>query len=89
MTRHLTLGAVVIGLMLAGCSGDDEEPTREPAPPGRVETPNRDATPPNDVGALPPKFVKCMADNGFAIKSSEDVHSAPPQVLQACFGAIH
>jgi hypothetical protein len=89
MNRQITVGAVLIGLVLASCSGDDEEPTRDPAPPDRVETTNRGATPPSDVGALPPEFVKCMADNGFTIKSSDDVHSAPPQVLQACFGAIH
>jgi len=38
---------------------------------------------------LPPGFVECMADQGHEIESSADIHSAPPEVLQTCFGASH
>jgi hypothetical protein len=40
-------------------------------------------------GDLPPEFVTCMAANGFEITSSAEIHSAPPQVLQECFGSNH
>jgi hypothetical protein len=30
-----------------------------------------------------------MAEQGYEITSSADIHSAPPDVLQACFGASH
>jgi hypothetical protein len=30
-----------------------------------------------------------MADRGFEVESSADIHSAPPDVLQACFGSLH
>jgi hypothetical protein len=30
-----------------------------------------------------------MAQQGYVIRSEADIHSAPPGVLQACFGAAH
>jgi len=88
MKRLVTIGAVVVGLALSGCTGDDEEKaTTSPPPP--VEAPSGGATPPSDPGALPPEFVKCMADQGYEVKSSADIHTAPQQVLQTCFGSLH
>jgi hypothetical protein len=88
MRHRLAFGAAVIALALSGCS-DDDETTTSPKPRDRAETPDRGATPPNAVDQLPPQFVKCMADRGFEVESSADIHSAPPDVLQACFGSLH
>ncbi|MBA3263513.1 MAG: hypothetical protein H0T69_13790 [Thermoleophilaceae bacterium] len=89
MRRLVTIGALVIGLVLSSCSGEDEDTTTNPAPSGGAEAPSEGAAPPTDPSALPPEFVKCMAEQGFEVKSSADIHSAPQQVLQACFGSIH
>lgn len=88
MKRLVTIGAVVIGLVLPSCGGD-EQATTSPGPAPPVEAPSEGATPPSDPGALPPEFVQCMAKQGYEIKSSADIHSAPPQVLQKCFGSLH
>jgi hypothetical protein len=87
-TISVALALVVLALLLATCAGDDdEEATTNPAP---AEAPSDGATPQNSPGALPPKFIKCMAEQGFEVDpSGPDLHSAPPQVLQACFGALH
>lgn len=89
MKRRLVLGAVAIALGLSGCSDDGDDAAKEPAPPAAVETPDGNTTPPTPPGQLPPEFVKCMADEGFEIKSPDEIHSAPPEVLQKCFGALH
>jgi hypothetical protein len=79
----LMLALVAVVLALGACGGgDDEETTTSPAP---TESPSGSPAPPS-VGELPPEFVECMADQGYEIESSADVHSAPPQVLQQCFG---
>jgi hypothetical protein len=78
---------VVIALVLSGGGGGGEGTTTTPAP--SVEAPGGGATPPSDLGALPPGFVECMAQQGYDIDSSADIHSAPPEVLQGCFGASH
>lgn len=84
----LALALVALALVLAACGGGgDEETTTAPAP--AVEAPSGGATPPSDLGALPPGFVECMADEGYDIESQADIHSAPQEVLQACFGASH
>jgi hypothetical protein len=76
------LAIVVAGVALSG--GDDNAgTTSRPS-----EAPSGDAPPPTP-GALPQEFVECMADRGFEIQSENDIHSAPPQVLQACFGSLH
>lgn len=79
---------VALALAVAACGGDDEEATTRPAPRDGVEAP-RETTPPSAPGALPAEFVQCMADQGFEIKSPAAIHSAPPQLLQACFGSLH
>jgi hypothetical protein len=78
---------VIVAVALAAGGGDDKEATTTPVPRGeaRGESP----PPPNAPGALPREFVQCMADQGFGIESPADIHSAPPQVLQQCFGALH
>jgi hypothetical protein len=81
----LALIAVVVGLAaLAG--GDGEDTTTGPAS-RRTTTDN--ATPPNAPGTLPPEFVDCMAEQGFDVDSPDEIHSAPPQALQACLGSLH
>jgi hypothetical protein len=81
----LTLIAIVIGaIALAG--GDGEDTKADPAP---RRTTTGETTPPGAAGALPPEFVDCMAEQGFEIDSPDDIHSAPPQALQACFGSLH
>lgn len=93
MTRpraRISVAATLVALTMtvAACGGDDgEEATTSPAP--AVEAPSGGATPPADPGSLPPEFVECMADQGYEVKSSADIHSAPPQVLQTCFGSLH
>jgi hypothetical protein len=67
-----------IGLALSSCGADDGKDSARPAPT---------ATP--SVSALPPEFLKCMADNGYDVEKDADIHSAPMELLQECFGALH
>jgi hypothetical protein len=84
----LALALVMLAVTLTACGGDDDETTTSPSP--SVEAPSGGGVPPSgDLDALPPGFVECMADQGYEIESSEDVHAAPPEVLQACFGSGH
>ena len=90
--RRLTpVIAVLVALapIVAGCSsGDDGDEEATPTPTQTPFGDGRDA-PPASPGQLPPEFMRCMADQGYDVESSADVHSAPPQVLQACFTALH
>jgi hypothetical protein len=83
--------AVVLAPLVAACGGGDDGDDDKATDPPASQTPfgGGDSTPPATPGRLPPEFVKCMADRGIDVKSSADIHSAPPQVLQACFGALH
>jgi hypothetical protein len=80
----LALALTALALTLAACGGDDDEATTTPTAPPASGTP-----PSGDLGDLPPGFVECMRQQGYEISSSADIHSAPPEVLQACFGAAH
>ena len=95
MSRTTMLGAgalslvllIVVVLLLS--SGGEEDPApaaSSPAPSAEPEAPSSDPPPSGDLGALPPGFVECMAEQGYEITSPSDIHSAPPQVLQSCFG---
>jgi hypothetical protein len=82
---------VVLALMPAACSGGDGEENKEATPPAS-ETPRGDgggSTAPASPSALPPKLLECFADKGYEIASPAELHSAPPQVVQECFGALH
>jgi hypothetical protein len=90
MTRVRTVTALalaLLALLLAACGGGDDEETTTTSPPAS-EAPSGSAAPPG-LGALPPGFVECMADQGYEVESSADIHSAPAEVLQGCFGAAH
>jgi hypothetical protein len=89
----LVLVAIVVGgVAVAGSVGDDEgttaTPTTTPAPSGaRSES----AMPPS-LGAFPPAFVQCLADQGVDVESITsqslvDVIHSPEG--NACFGVLH
>ena len=80
----VALSLALTPLALAACGGDDEDATRERAP--AVGAPSKSTTPRGGLEGLPPGFVDCMAERGYELKSSADIHSAPAAVLQACFG---
>jgi hypothetical protein len=88
----VVVAIVVVGIAAAGGGGDDEgttaTPTTTPAP---SEAPSEGATPPS-LGAFPPEFVECLADQGIDVESitSEslvDVIHSPEG--NACFGVLH
>jgi hypothetical protein len=89
MKRPVTIGAVVLGLALSSCGGGDENATTSPAPRDAVETPSDTPPPASARRTLPPEFIDCMAEQGFEVSSPDDIHSAPTQILQACFGSLH
>jgi hypothetical protein len=82
----IALALVALGLVVAACGGEDDKrattsPTPSAAPTGGATTPG--------PGALPPEVLLCFADKGFEIESPAEIHSAPPAVVQECFGALH
>jgi hypothetical protein len=77
----LAVVLLMLAFALAACGGSDDTSTTTTT----AGAPNGDAAPPSSLGALPPGFVQCMADKGFGVDSPDDIHSAPPEVLQACF----
>jgi hypothetical protein len=86
LRRLTTIGAVVIGLALSSCGGDDEKETARPAPTDTPAAPSESAPAPS---GLPPEFLQCMADNGYDVEQGADIHSAPMELLQRCFGSLH
>jgi hypothetical protein len=80
--------AVALALLVGACGGDDDDNmTTSPAP---AQTPViGGAAPQGDLSQLPPEFVECMADQGYEIESPAEIHAAPPEVLQKCFGSAH
>ena len=84
------LAVVALALGVLACSGDDDtsdEPKKSP-PASDSPSGGGGASPPS-ADQLPPEFTRCMADNGFPIESPDEIHSAPQQVLQECFGSLH
>jgi hypothetical protein len=84
----IALALVALALLLAVSGGGEEETSSSPAPSNGVQAPSEGATPPSP-GALPPQLVQCFVDQGFDVQSPADIHSAPPQVVEACFGSLH
>ena len=86
MAVIVLVAVVLAGVAIAG--GDDE--TTDPPPRNGVEVPAETTTPsPGNPSSLPPTFVRCMADQGYDVDSPDDIHAAPPQVLETCFGTVH
>jgi hypothetical protein len=86
----LALALVAVALMLAACGGDGEaEGEDATATPAASEAPSESPSPSNAPGSLPPEFLTCVADRGYEIQSPNEIHSIPPEVLQACFGSLH
>jgi hypothetical protein len=87
----LALALVALALTLAACGGGDNEENKEATPPAS-EAPRGDgggSTAPPNPGGLPPELFECFADKGYEIESPTEIHSAPPQVVQECFGVLH
>ena len=98
MSRATTLGAAALALVLlvvvvllvsTGGEEDSSPSASSPAPSEELDSPSASPPPSGDLGALPPGFVECMSEQGYEITSTADIHSAPPSVLQTCFGAGH
>ena len=79
-------GLAALALALGACGGDDEEEATTTPPP--AEAPSGGTAPPN-TGGLPPGIAECLAEQGVELESPADLHSAPPEVLRACFEALH
>ena len=88
----LLIAIVVAAIALAG-GGGGEEPSPKPPPaavPSDDATTPGVATPPSAGGLqLPPGIAECLADQGVRIDSPAELHSVPPQLLSACFEALH
>jgi hypothetical protein len=89
----LTAVLVSLGLLLGACGGDDddENTTTSPSPPAA----QGGGAPPADVASqLPPGMAECLADQGVDLEGvdiQQIFHgdAAPPEVLNACFNALH
>jgi hypothetical protein len=82
----LVLTLVALTLVLTACSGDDDdEATKQPAPSGARSGDSTSPTP----SALPPELLECFAKRGYKLQSPAEIHSAPPEVVQECFGLLH
>jgi hypothetical protein len=84
----VALVAAVLPLAACGGGDDDGQTTTSPAPSSGLAPPGGGGTPPS-AGALPPALMECYEDRGYEIESPADIHSAPPQVVNECFGALH
>jgi hypothetical protein len=86
----VVLAAIIVGGIALAGGGDDEgkKEATAPASEAPLDGGGGDTAPPGP-GALPPALLECFADKGYAIQSPAELHSAPPQVVQECFGALH
>jgi hypothetical protein len=75
----------VVLIVAASGGGDGDDPATSPAP---SDAPNGGATPPSP-GGLPPGLAECYADQGYELESPADIHSAPQEVVEECFDALH
>jgi hypothetical protein len=85
------IAIVVVGIAVAG-GGGDEETSTSPAP---AAAPSGGAPPADVASQLPPGIAECLADQGVDIPEGADLNellhggAVPPQVLAACFQALH
>jgi hypothetical protein len=84
------IAIVVVGIAVAR-SGGDEETSPSPAP---ASAPREGAPSPDVASQLPPGVAECLADQGVDLEGAdinEIFHGdgVPPQVLAACFQALH
>jgi ABC-type glycerol-3-phosphate transport system substrate-binding protein len=85
------LALVATVLLLAACGGgdDDESTTTTDSAPATTAPAPSQGTPPPSGGQLPPQLVECFEDKGIEVDSVDEIHSAPPEVVQECFSALH
>jgi hypothetical protein len=93
-TAALALALVAATLGIAACGGGDDDDgestttapaTTSPAP----QEPEREGGTPPGGGQLPPGLAECFADKGYPLESPNEIHSAPPEVVQKCFSELH
>ena len=92
----LPVALIAAALLLGACGGGDDEdststststtPATTNPPP--AEAPSESGAPPG-AGQLPAELVECFEDKGIEVRSPGDIHSAPPEVVQECFSALH
>jgi hypothetical protein len=88
------LAIVVGGLAIAGDSVDDEGASGTPTATAAPSKASGGSSMPQALGAFPPEFIQCLKDRGVDIEGKapqELFHggAVSPQVLNACFGALH
>ncbi len=81
----LAIALVPVALGFAACGHERRE--HEPPDPGGQQGGPRSGE--QGSGALPEPLLECFADKGYDIESSAEIHSAPPEVVQACFESFH
>jgi hypothetical protein len=87
----LAVALAALALLLAACDGGDDDENKEATTPAS-EAPRGDggaSTTSPSPSALPPQLLECFAERGYAIESPTQIHSAPPEVVQECFGRLH
>jgi hypothetical protein len=87
MRRRGAVLAVALALVAPSACSDDDDGDASTSPAAR-EAPNESAAPPSS-GGLPPELLECFAENGFELQSPAEIHSAPPELVQECFSALH
>jgi hypothetical protein len=85
MRKPALLLVTLVALGIGGCGGNGDEAPRDRGDAPRETTGTTTSAP----DSLPPEFVKCMAERGYEVESSAEVHSAPQEIVQACFEAVH
>jgi hypothetical protein len=82
------VAVIALALLLGACGGDGDDEGKTTSAPSSEFAPPSGGAPPS-AGALPPVLVQCFADKGFNLESPTEIHSAPRQVVQECFGLLH
>lgn len=88
MIIALALALVSLALLVAACGGGDDEQTTTTSPAPSAAPSG--APPGLSVGALPPAFVECMADQGIDLEAEPDLNAAihSPEGNR-CFNTLH